>query len=280
MGQEAAWPLSGARPRRPRGSRTELGLAAVTQRSAGERLQEAGKRGTSLQTARGWGPLGSPASTPPRPAPPAPLRGPGRCFPLVSAARSAGCCEPQPLRSSSTCSRRETPGKASALLLLFESWKRFFFSSPKPRRISTLSMRDSIGLRKGSQAVLGRPHSLFRPPQGQRQGRRSPLLGLGQTPAPSARSLAGALASSARSGAGSLPGKGGIVLFPGKCVGPGRCPGSWEAQILSVPPPPPPFLHITVPGVPGGLRASARRPPKKVPRWTACWARASQIPKA
>lgn len=122
-------------------------------------------------------------------------------------------------------------------------------------------MRDSIGLRKGSQAVLGLPHSLFRPPQGQRQGRWSPLWGLGQTPAPSTRSLAGALASSAWSGTGSLPGKGGIVLFPGKCVGPRRCPGSWEAQILSVPPPPPPSLHITVPGVPGGVRASARRPP-------------------
>lgn len=48
-----------------------------------------------------------------------------------------------------------------------------------------------------------------------------------------------------------------MILFPCKYVGPQRCPGCLEAQILSIPLPPSPLLHLTISGVSGELGAIA-----------------------
>lgn len=94
--------------------------------------------------------------------------------------------------------------------------------------------------------------SCLRKVRDREEAAHSPSGGLGLASAPF-HALTGQISHRIQRSLGpaSYVGEAGMVLFPCECVGPRRCPLHLEAWIPSIPIPPSPVLHLTIPGVPG-----------------------------
>lgn len=227
IGPGSARPLSGARPRRPRGSRSRTRARSCGPAERCGATPGGGERETSLRTARGWGP-GAAAGAGASPWCPQPL-------PLL--------LDVQPARNS----KRQTRSCCS-----LNPGSVFFFFPKAPS--NKYSVHEGFcSAEKGAWGAVGCPARCSARLKARGRGAGA-ALGAGTDPGalPSTRSPARPQQVQRRQKAAS-------VSFPANVLAQEDVLEARRPATVSSTSTLSPYHH---PGVPGGLRASARRPPK------------------